>query len=623
MIRLLGVAAVVCCLGSGAAAFELFGFRFFEPAERDTVERIDPLPYTIALQVDGGDEDLEDAVRAASHLIDGADAPAAGRAGLLSTANGDYARIVNALYELGHFGPVVSIRLAGLEAADAPLDVRLPGEVPVEIRVRPGPTYTFGRVDIRNPPPGFSAQELDFVQGGLASALIVRDVSQAVTRQWRERSRARAEVTDADIVADHRARTLDVRLTVTPGPEVTYGPLSISGSKSVDHAFLRYMAKLPRGFPYHPDEVDAARRRLVKLDTFRSVTIDQSQALTADNTLPISVDVIARKPRRFGFGATFSNVDGLGLEGYWLHRNLFGRAERLRFDGSIGGVGRSLDPTDYDYEATGTYIMPGFITPDTEYNLTVSAERLRLDTYESLSLLTSTGLKTRFSDTLSGETAFAIERSRIDDNLGRRRFSILSLDTALTFDNRDDPLDATSGVFVEGRVMPFIERRNHQQLAFRGTLEGRAYWNVGPQDRDIILAARGRIGTVDGIPLTGAPPQTLFFSGGGGTVRGFKYLSNGVDLGGGTIVGGRSLAELSAEVRVDFTDSFSGVAFVDAGNVGATPFPDFDSRWQVGAGLGIRFDTGLGPLRVDLARALPRRAGDPVFALYIGLGQAF
>ena len=168
--------------------------------------------------------------------------------------------------------------------------------------------------------------------------------------------------------------------------------------------------------------------------------------------------------------------------------------------------------------------------------------------------------------------------------------------------------------------MPFAVNQS-DNVAVQATLEGRAYQRLDA-DGKFVLAGRARIGTVEGIARTEAPPQTLFFSGGGGSVRGFEYLSNGVTVGGQTS-GGLSLAELSGELRVNFDKSLGGVAFIDAGNVGANSFPDFGGDWRMGAGVGIRFNTGLGPLRIDVARALNRQAGDPNFALYIGLGQAF
>ena len=97
----------------------------------------------------------------------------------------------------------------------------------------------------------------------------------------------------------------------------------------------------------------------------------------------------------------------------------------------------------------------------------------------------------------------------------------------------------------------------------------------------MVLAGRAKLGTVNGATQLAIPPQMLFFSGGGGSVRGFGYQDNGVSVGGVTS-GGRSLVEVSGEVRYDFDESLGGVVFVDAGHVGAGSFPDLSNEWRVG-----------------------------------------
>lgn len=602
-------------------AIELFGFKFLEPDAPDTVEMIDPVPYGLKVRVNTDLDSIRSAVDGASDLIRNSDRPAPGRAGLLAMANGDYARIIDSLYGVGRFGPRVSIRIDGQEAADVPLNVKLPPRPEVVITVDPGPSYRFRQVDIVNAPPGFDRGETGFVAGEVASSTVVRGTARDLVRQWQEQSHALADIAQMDITADHGRRVLDVKLVVEAGPPVAYGPMTVSGSKVVDAGFLKFVADLPRGEPYHPDDIVDAQKRLVRLDTFRTVDVAPAETLSADGTLPIAVEVTDRKPRRFGFGASYGTLDGLGVEGFWLHRNIFGRAERLRFDGKIAGIGRSADPEDYDYEATGTYLEPGFITPETEFRLKVGARVEKLENYEILELTLSAGVHATVSDALSFDSTLSQVRSRIDDSLGRRRFSILGLDNRVTYDTRDNKLDATSGYFLEARAYPFFEG-TYDGFAVQGTLEARAYMEL-PTERGIVLAGRAKIGTLSGIPLTQAPPQTLFFSGGGGSIRGFEYQGNGVDIGGGQITGGASLAEFSGEVRVDLPRDLSAVGFVDAGIVGAGSFPDFSGDWKVGAGLGLRWDTGLGPLRIDVARAVNKGPGDPAFALYIGLGQAF
>ena len=138
--------------------------------------------------------------------------------------------------------------------------------------------------------------------------------------------------------------TLDVTLTVAAGPVAGYGADHAStGTETMDPDFTAYMTGLPEGKHYSPKEIDDARDRLLALGVFSSVTITEGDTLDANGQIPIDVEVSERKLRYYGIGATVSNTDGLGLEGYWGHRNLFGHAETLRIEGSISGIGDDND----------------------------------------------------------------------------------------------------------------------------------------------------------------------------------------------------------------------------------------------------------------------------------------
>ena len=124
------------------------------------------------------------------------------------------------------------------------------------------------------------------------------------------------------------------------------------------------------------------------------------------------------------------------------------------------------------------------------------------------------------------------------------------------------------------------------------------------------------------LDTTEIPPDKLFFAGGGGSVRGYGYKSIGVPGPGGIVTGGRYLLEASLEARYKVTNDIGVVGFVDGGYVAADTFPGLDDL-RVGAGIGLRYYTGLGPLRLDAAVPLNKHAGDPDYALYVGIGQAF
>ena len=137
-----------------AAAFEIFGFRLWgEPSTEDQVEVIDPLPYSVTLLVSTSDDSMQNILQAASSLWNNRDRPASGNAGLISMARGDYRRLLAALYGEGYYGGEISILIGGREAADMTLAENIPVNVPVAIRVNPGPLFTFGRTDIINRPP--------------------------------------------------------------------------------------------------------------------------------------------------------------------------------------------------------------------------------------------------------------------------------------------------------------------------------------------------------------------------------------------------------------------------------------------------------------------------------------
>jgi translocation and assembly module TamA len=138
-----------------------------------------------------------------------------------------------------------------------------------------------------------------------------------------------------------------------------------------------------------------------------------------------------------------------------------------------------------------------------------------------------------------------------------------------------------------------------------------------------VLAGRVEVGSISGAAASMLPTSRLYFAGGGGSIRGYAHKNVGPRLADGTVVGGRSLFEASAELRIKVTETIGVVPFVDTGNAFSATLPDFSQPLKTGAGVGVRYDTGLGPLRLDVAVPLDPAPDDPDYGIYIGLGQAF
>ena len=621
-----------------AHAFRLLGFCVIGTCEeRIDPEIIDPLLYDAELvvlpstpegEVDGT---AEGAARRSSTLLARDDEPAPGASGLIALARGDYRRILAGLYNAGYYGPSIIIRINGQEVTELAPDASLPDGTQVRIEVEPGPPFVFGRADILNqaPPPTERRDEVEdprdigFETGQPALASVVRRSRALSVDAWREQGHPKARISEREVVADHPSNTLDAILTVDPGPRAVYGPVSVRGTERMIPSFVARQTGLTPGEEFDPDDLERARERLSRLRVFRTIRLIEDAEVGPDGILPIEVVVDERKLRRIGIGATVSNIDGVGAETFFVHRNLFGRAERLRVDAAVGGIGRSgeTDPRDFDYSVGASLVLPGRITPDTDITFNLRGQREVLEPYTETSLDGSVGLVHIFTPELTGRLALAGSRSRFDDDFGTREFTTVGLLGGLTFDTRDDELDPTEGIYadVEGEVFQEFTFGN---TGFRALGEARAYRGFGRRDV-VVLAGRAKVGSILGSDIDETAPDRLFFAGGGGSVRGYAYRNIGLRQPNGDVTGGLSLAEGSAELRLRRVfRNFGAAAFVDLASVSDSSSFEFD-RLKVGVGAGFRYHTGLGPLRLDVAVPLDPEPGDPDVGIYVGLGQAF
>lgn len=572
---------------------------------------------SLTFTVSGSDKALKDELRNASLLRKLTPADRDQPRDVLAAALADYSALLNILYAHGHYGGVIHLRLDGREAANLSV-ITPPATIRrAEVEIDPGPPYRFARASVTPLAPG-TILPPGFAKGRVAQSAVIRQALDAAATGWRNAGHARPELLDQSLSADHRARTLSVVLRMTPGPRVRFGDLNITSPSAVRAARIRKIAGLPTGEQFSPQTLTTVAKRLRRTGAFASVALSEGEIVPGAGSIDIDLALADEKPRRFGFGGEVSSLDGLALSGFWLHRNLMGGAERLRVDAAIRNIDRSAPGTDYSLGAR--LDIPAAFGPDTGAFAFGEVERVDDPGYRADQGALGIGLTRIFSDTLEGEVGVTLRRSRTRDDLGRRDFALLSLPAALTWDRRDDPLDATSGFYLSAQAEPFYGGRDGGSGLW-AKADGRIYRQLGGSDR-LVLAGRAQLGFVTGPRAVRTHPDHLFFSGGGTTVRGQPYQSLAVDLGGGNSIGGKTFAGLSGELRLRASRKFGVVAFIDMGHIGAERFFDSAGDWHSGGGLGLRYLTPLGPIRLDAAVPLHGGTGRGV-QVYLGIGQVF
>jgi translocation and assembly module TamA len=607
-----------------ASAFELFGFRLFGSDEEDD-DIVDPLHYTVSVTVEGGDEDLKEALDNASSLVQDVERPVSGSLGLLAKARSDREQLVAALYARARYDGVVDVAIDGRSLDDLPPDAEFgAGPVPVTITIDPGLVYTLGEIRLEGDAADLTPAEFGLIPGGDASSGAVLKAEAEVVRRLKEEGRPLAEVTGRDIVADHDTATLDVTLDVAAGPVAGYGPTTVTGTETMNPGFTAYVTDLKQGDTYSPEEIEEARDRLLALGVFSSVTLKEAESLDANGQLPIEVEVSERKLRYYGVGATLSTTEGLGVEGYWGHRNLFGNAETLRIEGSIGQIGDDefSDVTQLNYNAAILFEKPGVIGPDSKFYSRFRTVYEHPDAYDRFAVELGAGVSYQFTREQSASVEVTVEYEDVEDyyHPDGQRHLIASLPTQYVFDNRDSKLDPKRGF----RALAFAEPA-HDFLTgatfvkVRGELS--AYRAVDDAQR-FVLAGRVATGSILGASVEEVPADRRFYAGGGGSVRGYEYQGIGPKDPEGDPTGGLSYMELSSELRIRVTDTIGIVPFIDAGAVSEEAFLQ-SAGFKVGAGVGFRYITPFGPLRIDAAVPINPDPGDPDFAIYAGVGQAF
>ena len=591
----------------------------------------DPQPYSVDIAATG-QATIDTALTNASQLVAlGAKAPV-GPFALISRAHQDIQRFESVLQSFGYYQGTIAVTIAGLPLDDPSLPAKLEAvpqstSVAVEAKAALGPLFHLRHVAIEGEIPADARAKLDLKPGQPAVASDVLAAGTRLLTALQEDGYALAKVDPPQATEIPSEHALDITFKVDAGRKAHIGTIAISGLSAIHESFVRRRLLLHSGDLYQPSKIEEARQDLAGIGVFSGVTVRAGDAIAPDGTIPITFEVQERPKRVVGVTGAYSTDLGVSTKLSWSHRNLFGNAEQLNLSAAATGLGGTATRSP-GYNLTGQFIKPDFLKRDQSLEFNLGALKQSLDAYDQTAETASTFLRRKLSRLWSGAVGLSAEQEEITQQSVTRDFTLLGLPLTATYDSTGltDPLqDPTHG----GRA-GFLVTPTH---SFRGDLNfvilqvsGSTYFdlaNLGiAQPGRSVFAFRALVGSVLGATQFQLPPDQRFYGGGSATVRGYKYQSVGPSFPDGTPAGGTAIDAATIEFRQRLFGNFGAAAFVDAGQVSTDHIP-FTGDLRVGTGVGLRYYTAIGPLRLDVALPVNRPAHGDRFEIYIGLGQAF
>ncbi len=492
------------------------------------------------------------------------------------------------------------------------------------VRVNAGTRFKYGLVRTTVTPPltpGIDNFIPQIADGEFATASDIVDAEKKLVRKLRNSGYPQAAAKERNVLGDKDAATIDVEYLITSGPRICLGEIVTKDNRRTKQVIFNRLAPFETGDIYRADDMELFRRRIAdtRVFAYANIELDRSTAIQLDQCeqRDVILSLEDANRRTVSAGASYATSEGFGLQAGYELRNFTGRVDTLS---------ANLRVAELERELAVTWTQPVFGALNRKMTLGATLSQEETDAFDKTALALDALYERPWTKTLDvfvgvgfevgQETVTGIEVDRIND----REYEIISGSGGLRYDTTDNILDATQGVRIIASAEPSYTLGGAESAFIVGTAEARTY--LGFNEDKFVLAGRIKSGTVFGAEIDDLPSSRRFFAGGGGSVRGYEYQAVGPVNDDGDPLGGRSLLETSVEARWRFSKNMGLVAFVDAGEVGQIETPRF-SDLRVGAGLGFRYYTQFGPLRVDLATPLNPEDDDPAILAYISIGQAF
>ena len=497
----------------------------------------------------------------------------------------------------------------------------------VVLTADPGPQYRFASVDL----PGLSAAGPEAARLSNAFGIepgdpvIAADVIAggiALTQALGQQGFASAKIGEQDIEVNHQTHLATLTLPVNPGPVARFGAIRVIGQPPFSSRHVATIARFKQGDQFKRSKIDDLRRALIATTLVANADI-QLVPVQGGRVVDVNVRLEPAPSHTIAGELGYGTGQGARVEASWTDRNFFNPEGALTVRGVAGTTEQLLGVQ---------FRRSNFMRRDQTLNLQLSASHQKFDAYTARTVRLAANIERlsnfiwqkKWTWSYGGEWLATDERG-VFSSAGvkdTKTFLIAALPLSAGYDGSDSLLDPSRGFRLSARISPELSSHGGQFAYGRGQIDVSAYHPVSDH---VVVAGRVRLGTIFGAGVFQIAPSRRFYSGGGGSVRGYGYQQLGPKDQDGDPIGGRGLAEFGLETRIrlaQFGGNFGIVPFFDGGSLTEETLPDF-KNWRFAAGIGVRYYSSFGPIRVDLGFPLNRQKGDGPFAVTVSLGQAF
>ena len=605
------------------------------------VRAADPQSYKVDI-ASAGDSSMDSTLRATSQLLALKGNAPVGPFGLVARARGEIDRLKTVLESYGYYQSTVTITIEGMGLNSPGLGDALNAlpkgrDAHVAISFQLGPLYHLRRVTLDGSVPEAAEGLFSLKSGAPAVAADVLAAGSKLQAGLEERGYAFAKVDPPVAYEDQTAPVLDVTFRVQAGTRVNIGEIHLEGLKRVHEKLVRRRLTLHTGQQYSSSAVEAARRDLLGLGPFAAISVEVGRAVDPTGGVPITF--VFRERPRHGVSVTGAYSSDLGGSGgvTWTDRNVFGNAEQLKIAASIINLGGG-STTGIGYDTSAKLTIPDVGHRDQSVQFALGAIKQSLVAYDQKAVTTGVTVTRKLSAVWSASAGVSTSDEQIVQEGVNYNYTLVALPLTATYDSThlasplDDPLH---GMRDSVSVAP-TRSLGHPDTSFViSQIKLATYLDLNliglTNPGRTVIALRALAGIAQGAGEFSLPPDQRFYGGGSGTIRGYQYQAVGPQfIADGNPAGGTEISAGTIELRQRFGTNFGAAVFADGGRVTihggqiSSALKDPGEKFQVGVGMGLRYYTPIGPIRLDIA--VPTRyygSDEPNFEAYIGLGQAF